>query len=182
MENRVLPDVYAVVSLELFKPYTHKIPEDTILGDHFNKALRAVENLRQVQRRIENLWRIIASECYGWVRFHKYDLLHPERKIVVEMDKVDRGSTVSENIFKLVGFRTTNVGYSLYFLDINRRCSEEEKKQYRRRGDVKYFAGEDALEVLFDDDAQKVVETIRYVLFQLIKKNESELKDCLPDD
>ena len=115
------------------------------------------------------------------MRFDKYELLHPERKIVVEIDKVDSGSTVNTNIFKLVAFKNIHVGYSLYFLDINRRYTEEQKNEYIG-GNVRYFAGYDALKVLFGDDAQKVAETIRYVMFKLIKKNEPELKDCLADD
>ena len=65
LETGDLPEVYAIVSLELFKPYDHKIPEDIILGEHYNKALRVVENLRHVQKHIEELWKIIAAKCYG---------------------------------------------------------------------------------------------------------------------
>ena len=180
-EARELPEVFALASLELFKPYTHKIPEDIILGDHFNKALRGVENLRQLQKRIENLWRLIAFKCYGWVGFHDFDLMHPKRRIVVQLNKMDRGTSVRENTFKLLAFRNTHARYDLFFLDIDRRCTVEELKEYRDCG-AKCLSGEHALELLFGEDAQKIADTIQYVALKLIKKNETDFKDFLPNE
>ena len=86
----------------------------------------------------------------------------------------ERGSVYWQTMKRMLVLRERIPDYQLYYLDINNRKTEEELSEYKQAG-IKTATGEDALMVLFGEEAQEVLDSIRSVISKLIKKMNSEL-------
>ena len=134
--------------------------------------------LKILRERIEHLWKKIATESFGWIQVYGVDLICPQRRIALVLKDVNNteGSSVYwPTMKKMRLFEERNPDYRLYYLDINNRKTEEELRKYRQSG-IKTATRDDALEPLevqFGENAQEVLDSIRSIIFKLIKINES---------
>ena len=166
--------VYAVATRELCAPYFPKIPNDIILNGLCDEDLWYSSRLRFLQMRIGNLWEMIATECFGWVKVSGFDLICPRRKIALELknaDNTDNSSSRHRNINKLLEFRKLNPDYQLFYLCINNRTTKDDQCYCGENG-ITFATGEHARRILYGDYAQEVVNIIRFVVSKVVKKND----------
>ena len=157
---------------------------DIVLDDLLDKVMRESVLLKILQERIEHLWVKIATECFGWIHVYGVDLICPQRRIALVLKDVNTTEGKSgywPTMKKMLILRERIPDYQLYYLDINNRKTEEELKQYKQDG-IKTATGVDALKVLFGEDAQEVLDSIRSVISEINKINESGVEYCLPID
>lgn len=164
---------------KLSRPLKIKQTNDIILGDIFKEEIYRAAILKNIQMRIGLLWEEIASEFFGWVKVKGIDLVHPERKLAVEVknsDNTDNSSSRERNKQKLLeAGAKLGKGYKLLYLCIN--CNDGVLKRdaaFGRgaEGGIILLKREYALEILYGKYYVKVVEIMRNVVNRI--KNSSD--------
>ena len=157
------------------KPIKLKPSNDLILGALFKPQMVEAHKLKILQMRLGKIWEVL-SEYYGFIKVKKIDLIHPVRKIAIELKNrtnTDNSSSRYRNYQKLLEFKEQHPEFKLYYVCINDRRSStiggnetQGKEEKLLANGITFVCGETALKLLYGEDYKMIIELIKHCFQQ----------------
>ena len=135
---------------------------DIILTMVFERELEISYRLKLIQMKLGKLYEELAEKYFGFIKVKKIDLIHPKRRVAVELkasDNTDNSSSRYRNYEKLLEFKSD---YKLYYLCIN--CTTKKPQRKILDNGITLLTGNFALEFLYGKDYQLIIDSIISVL------------------
>ena len=153
-------------------------PEDILLGDLNDSVVKTSYLYNILPQRIGKAWEKAAT-FYGWKQqATNIDLIHEAKKLAVELKTSahsDSSAARRRKYDMLVEYKKKHPQFQVVYAVIN---DATPKDKMVHDGQVRYVSWTNALQLLFDDDYNKVITAMEQVVGEYLKLSKLSKTEC----